>query len=512
MNDQKEKTNFSLAFSRTHIYVVVIFLVALVARIPAMKAHYALGADDGVYGMSAVAISEGARPFKGTFSSQGGYFLELISAPSQIFNNLFWAPRIVPILAGCCIAVCVFFLGKRFMPESLALLAALSCAVSGTLLRTTGPITSDGIVTLVILICILTAFHFIDNPTFARAIVAGIALGFGTQIKNVFMIPVIIFLIALTIHTPFTKRLVAGFSAVIVFVLPFFLYGYRRVWDQSIAYHLEKHDERSLSTNLEKIFTTLSSFDLVYILLFLIATFGFCAVLIRKFRSQQSFFVVIKSLFRIGSADPHNKRWEVRALAIFYFVPAVLLMVVQTPLFRNHLAIIIPVGYVVMYSLAFDAYARRSDKLSRSVSMGITGAVLAIIVTASLFSYIATINNSTFKESRDHVQATRILKQIKNGSIVLTDDPGIAWSTGLRVPQMFTDASRYRFSAETKSIQFTSDSFAQHVNAPNVCAAVQSPLQKPELLNIDEWVPTTWQKAVRGKYTLWINPSRECLD
>ncbi len=512
MNDQKEKTFFSLTFSRTHIYVVVIFLVALFARIPAMKARHALGADDGVYGMSTVAISEGARPFKGTFSSQGGYFLELISAPSQIFGNLFWAPRIIPIIAGCLIAVCVFFLAKRFMPESLSLLAALSCALSGTLLRTTGPITSDGIVTLVILLCILAAFRFTDNPTASSAIVAGIALGFGTQIKNIFMIPVIIFLIAITIHTPFPKRLIAGFFAVIVFILPFMLYGYRRVWDQSIAYHLEKQDERSISTNLQKIFTTLSSFDLVYVLLFLIATFGISVVLIRKIRSQKNLFFVLKSLFRIGSADPLNKWWEVRALAIFYFVPAVLLMVIQTPLFRNHLAIIIPVGYVVLYSLAYDTYTRQTNKLSRNISMGVTGAVLAIIAIASISSYVATINNSTFKESRDHLQAAQILKHIKNGSIVLTDDPGIAWSTQLMVPQMFTDASRYRFSAQTESIRLTSDSFAQRINDPRVCAAVQSPIQKPELLDIEEWIPSTWQKAVRGKYTLWINPSKECLD
>ncbi len=490
----------------TATYAVILFVAALVVRIPVATHHHSLGPDDGVYGMSALSVSRGLAPFRDTFSSQGGYFLELISVPVRIFPDLFMSPRIISILTGCAIAVCTFFISKRIMPETWAFVAGMLCAVSGTLLRTTGPITSDGVVALAALLCIITALRFVDSPTLARAIVAGSALGFGTQIKNVFMIPVIIFLIAITLKTPLVLRLTAGITSIAVFALPFFLYGPQHVWDQSFVYHMEKNDQQSISANAQKIVTTLSSFDMIYVALFVLVVIGSIATL---FLFPEAVRGYARRFFHFPTSAHSRGEHTANYLTIFYFIPAVALMVIQTPLFRNHLAIIVPVGYIVLVYF-FRKLCLRFLRQKTNVRVPLLVGLIPIAVLAAISSYIATINSSTFAPYKGNAQAQKLLEPLRSDAIVLTDDPGLVWAAGLHVPRLFTDVSRYRFSSQTPSIALTQESFSDQIGKDRVCAAVQSPIQNAKLLNIAHWVPSTWEKHHVGKYTLWIDPSQQC--
>lgn len=488
---------------KTSLFVSAIAFIGFVVRIPALSKHYALGPDDGVYGLSAVAVSKGQVPFRQTFSSQGGYFLELITLPVRIFSDSFWAPRVVSILAGCAIGICIFFIGKRIMPETWSFFAGIAVVLSGTLLRTTSAITSDGLVCLISLLCIIATLRFIDKHTIERAVIAGVLLGFGTGTKNVFMIPAIVFMVASTVKTPISQRFLAGAISVGVFIAPFAIFGFQEVWDQSVIYHLEKNDQLSISKNINKIITTISTFDIVFVLLFIATLIGSVALILQYHGISQH---LKKSIFSLSPDSGYITRF----LTLFYLLPTALVLIFQNPLFRNHLAIVMPIAYLLMIRFMYFLYIRNIFKVKELASIRVIGSIAFCVLAAVGLISVMTVNESLYKRHRGNKEAVKLLSQLNNSAIVLTDDPGLVWTAGLMVPEMMTDASRYRFSSKTESIRLTSNDFKNKVGKPNVCAAVQSHIQKPELLDIASWVPTSWSRQQIGDYTIWINPSMDC--
>ncbi|MGZ6976179.1 MAG: hypothetical protein ACXVKQ_19750, partial [Acidimicrobiia bacterium] len=119
--------------------------LALVVRIPAFFAPQPLGFDDGQFAMSVIAMRHGGLPFREVFSSQGPLFLPIAWLGDLVTFRQIDSPRAASVLAGVALAVLVLHLGRRITTANAARFGALLVALSGSVLWTTAPLTSDGI-------------------------------------------------------------------------------------------------------------------------------------------------------------------------------------------------------------------------------------------------------------------------------------------------------------------------------------------------------------------------------
>src|SRR5688572_31392151 len=83
---------------RTMLFALV--AGALLIRLPAFFATDHLGFDDGVYGVSALAMRDGEVPYRDIFCPQGPLFLPLVWLADLLGFRTLNAPRLLPLAAG----------------------------------------------------------------------------------------------------------------------------------------------------------------------------------------------------------------------------------------------------------------------------------------------------------------------------------------------------------------------------------------------------------------------------
>ncbi|MBP9114753.1 MAG: glycosyltransferase family 39 protein [Acidimicrobiia bacterium] len=463
------------------VFIISIAIVAALSRIGLFLKKYPLGPDDGIYAISSKHVADGLTPFKQVFSSQGGWFLELLALPVRIFNNNFWAPRIIPVIAGMLIAIFAGLIAKRTMSYKCALFTGLICALSGTLIRTTSAITSDGVMTAFSLATILLMYKFIGSQTNMNAIYLGISLGLGCSIKSIFMIPTIIFLFISTYNTELLKRFIAFISAVIIFILPFILFGYKDVWDQSVVYHIEKDDPLNITSNIGKIFSTISTLDIFISIMAIIGIGIFVIKMIKK------------------DSKLHNS--EIKLLNLGYLFPTFLLLVFQAPLFRNHLAIIMP-AIIIISIYYFSLY--KLNKLYEII-------LVVLLLISSIFTINNVENDSGFKKVSGYKNSQNIIERVKKDKLMLTNDPGFAYFAKMGIPKLLEDTSRYRFQSKTESIKLDNSSFSKYLNNSDICSIVIKEDDNDRIFSIEDILNDKWSQVIqKGNYNIWLNNSTNC--
>ena len=149
--------------------VIVVGVVALLVRIPAFFAPQPLGFDDGQFAMSVIAMRHGGLPFREVFSSQGPLFLPIAWLGDLLTFQRLNSPRAASVIAGVVLAILVLLIARRLTTPGAALVAALFVALSGSVLWTTGPLTSDGIGSAFTAATVLAALRYWRSPTVRRA-------------------------------------------------------------------------------------------------------------------------------------------------------------------------------------------------------------------------------------------------------------------------------------------------------------------------------------------------------
>lgn len=466
-----------------------LILISLIVRLPLFFRDWSLGTDDGIYAISARHVAEGNLPFRNVFSSQGGWFLEIQALPVWLMRNVYFAPRIMSLVTGIAITILVFKISSRLMSRNWAFIAGMLTALSGSIIRTTSAITSDGMVVAFSLLCILLALNFVEHETNKNSLFLGLALGFGCSVKSIFMIPTIIFLIVLTYKSSIRARALALGASLIVFILPYIFFGFKNVWNQSIAYHLDKDDPLKLKSNIAKITSTVFKFDafLVLALLFVVSMI---------------MFLVIKK----GRPQGLNK--NIKLLSFAYGLPTLLLLLFQTPLFRNHVVLIAPVAIIIIaYTLSEHIRLKRPEHY----------AFLGLVMLFPLvFSAINLYTDSAFRKEKGYVETRfEIEAAIMPNKIMLTNDPGLAFDTHQDIPLGLEDTSKYRFLSSNDALKLNDDSFAKYLKDSNVCTIVINDKNDDRQFDISDKIENNldWFKEpyVDGRYKLWENTSSRCL-
>ncbi|MFN8036090.1 MAG: hypothetical protein U0V73_09170 [Acidimicrobiia bacterium] len=413
----------------------VLVAVALVVRVGSLLSPRHLGFDDGVYGASINAMRHGGAPFRDVFSSQGPLFLPLVSVFDRLGAHWIDAPRLAAVAAGVAVTLAAYAIGCRLTDRSAAFLAALFVATSGTLLWTTGPLTSDGIAEAWACWGVFAALWYRRAPSWPRAVLVGLLCGAAVSTKSLLVGPAVLTAWVIVLGARRWRHVAAvPVVAASVLVLAALPWGWRDVYDQSVRYHLDKTGNRKPGANLHKVFNTLWTRDLP---LMVAATLALVWTVVAHVRGR--------------GPGRHPEWWPV----IGWFVLAVAVVTWQDPMWRNHIA------HVVVPLALLAACYRPPWKVLALV-------VLAIPVWVVNMEPLLLPHDYT---GRDQL-VERMLDQLPDGAGALSDEPGLVYRAGRLVPGNLVDASRLRVEAQAKVLRVTPELVAKAAARRDVCAVI----------------------------------------
>src|SRR5262245_12846755 len=165
-------------------FPLVLAVVAIVLRMPAFLSSRHLLFDDGVYGVSVIDMRRGLAPYSGVFSSQGPLHFPLLYIGDLLGFRTINSPRVTPVVMGVVASIGAWAIARRCAArETVALVAGLLVATTGTMLWTTGQITGDGPATALAVCAVWAAVVHRDDPKLGRAVITGIAMGAAIAVK-----------------------------------------------------------------------------------------------------------------------------------------------------------------------------------------------------------------------------------------------------------------------------------------------------------------------------------------
>ncbi|MGH9022921.1 MAG: hypothetical protein ACRDV9_07460, partial [Acidimicrobiia bacterium] len=336
-------------------------LATLLLRLGAYVSPRHLSFDDGVYGASAVAMRAGGIPFRDVFSSQGPLFLPLVYLADLLGLRNAQSPRVLSLAAGLLLVLATWAISRRLSSRGRALVAPALVATSGTVLWVTGPLTSDGPALALGTAAVALALAHRRSPSIVRALLVGVAVGATLSVKSLLLGAVVAVAVAMW-RNPRHLALAALTSAAfgLALTLPF---GLSEVWDQSVTYHLQAAGDRTPVANAVKVLWTLTYRDLP-----LLALAGVCLVGLLVSR-------------KLGRREvPGRTRWRPagdRGLVVAWLVATVVVLLLEHPLWRNHVSHLVPPAAIL---LSTSAVPRRILVACLAVSAPIHSLLIARLV------------------------------------------------------------------------------------------------------------------------------------
>ncbi len=427
----------------------------LALRLPAFLATRHLVFDDGVYGASALAMRDGALPFRQVFSSQGPLFLPLVWLADIAGLRTLNAPRLLSLASATVLVATVWWAARLLgLSRPAGLLAAGLVATSGSVLWVTGPITSDAPALALATLAVAVSLAYRRAPSLFLAVSAGLALGAALSIKSLLLpavVPVAWALLADQAgghpRSPGRRHLIAAGGAATTFgLLASVPWGLADVWDQSVTYHLEVAGSRTPGANAAKVLSTLGDRDLPFLLVAVVAII--LAVVFR--RSAGTSLGARPELPR--SRDPGT------ALVGGWLLATVVVLLLEHPLWRSHVAQLVPAGSLLVAYAASRAPARPAR-----VALGVALAV-AIPYHAVRDSTILWPRAPKGAEAA----ARADLATLPSGAWAISDEPGLVWRQGRRTPADMVDTSVLRIDTG----RITAASVAAEAVDPQVCGVL----------------------------------------
>ncbi len=445
-------------------------LVALVIRLPAFLSSRELVVDEGVYSSAALAMRDGALPFRQVFSAQGPLHLPLVYVFDLLGGRALNSPRTLSVVSGLVVTVAVYAIGRRIGTRESALLAAALVTTTGSILWTTAPLTGDGPAAALTALAVLGAFAWRDKPSSARAILTGIAMGAALAVKvlvAVAAIPIgLIFLLERGRRGVRDLATAVG-AAIVVIVASTLPWGISRVIDQSITYHTKGPRLETVHQQFNKLVTTLPSRDLPLVAAVVIgilaavlvapevSTDGSPAPGVGAARRPRQAGGTRRRRARRGrllsSATTGDRARDVWIIAA-WLVPLLVLLVFEKNMWRPHIAAVaLPLALLV---------ALRPPPLRW----------FAIALIFLVPWWAIHLHNIVWPAplGGDEAAVVAQLRALPKGAWAISDEPGLAWRADRRVPAPLVDGSVLRIDEHLVTTRTIADAAAD----ARVCAVV----------------------------------------
>jgi len=409
--------------------------LTVLLRLPAYLASAHLTFDDGVFGASAVAMREGGQPYRDVFSSQGPLFLPLLWVADLLGARTTNAPRLLSLAAALVLVLSTYVAGRAITDRGGALLAGGLVSVTATTLWITGPLAADGAALAFATATMALVLRWRDEVTVPRAVWIGLGIGATVSVKAL-LAPVIIPAALVLLAGRRAGPIVAGAATAIGFHLVLWLpWGVGDVWDQSYGYHLEVASDRTPGANLAKVLSTMGDRDAA---LLVAAALAVLAVVLGR---------------RSASPTPGEGRATSPDVLLLSWVGASLLvLLVEHPMWRPHVSQLVP-------GLALLAGRHRP-------SWRVLAIAGVVVLPYHLVHAWPVLRPDPYEGSA--AEAVAVLRDLPDGALAISDEPGLVWRSGHATPADLVDASVLRI--ETGDI--TASSLASVAARPEVCAVV----------------------------------------
>jgi hypothetical protein len=431
--------------------VLLVGLGALVLRIPAFLSFQQLGFDDGQFAESVLAMRAGGLPFRDVFSSQGPLFLPMAWLGDLLTGRTIDSPRTIAVLSGVALAITIYLAGRMLTTRAGALLAAALVAASGSVLWTTGPLTSDGLGEACATGCVAAALAYRRKPSIGWIVAVGLLAGAAFSVKSLLEIPA---LVAAGLIVVDRRRLrdivlvpVIALAVTFVIALP---WGLQRVYDQSVTYHTDQAQHREIGANASKTLRTLEERDAPLLAAAAVAIVA--AVIVRRRRGP-----------RERSRDrPAPLTVLTRGLGpvVVWLILSVLVVLLEAPMWRNHLAHVVPAAALLVGAAA------STPRVAAAI------AIAALVLVPWHVAHLSELLwPRGYTGERAHV--VHILQRLPAGAQVVSDDPGLVWRAGKRTPDQFVDVSILRIDSNRPGLRLRSGDVVRAAQRPEVCAVVR---------------------------------------
>ena len=427
-------------FARWHVDATVLAVVAVLIRLPAFLANRSLVFDDGVFGVSALAMRAGEVPFRDIFSSQGPVFLPLVWVADVVGFRTMDAPRVLTVAAGVLLTVAVYSCARRITTRANALLAAVLVTTSGSILWVTVPVNADGPSLALSVLAVAFALRYRDEPRLRTAVWMGLAAGAAVSIKALAVPAVVIAgLVVLLSHRRVRDAAVSAGIAVTVYVVAALPFGIGRVWDQSYMYHQNSRRVNTYSGAAHKILDTLWDRDLLVVLALVLAGIA----------------LGVRVVLRRRSGAPGDRSLQVVVAGLVLWIVMVFVVLMWEPaMWQAHVAHLVP-------PLALLAALRPAP-----------WSVLAIAGLVATPFFVSNNRSILWPDGYTGPEAALVhrLERLPADALVISDNPGWVWRSGHRPPGAFADTSYQRID----NGEITKASLVKAASAHDVCGVISS--------------------------------------
>jgi hypothetical protein len=408
-------------------------LLAVVIRLPAVLASRHLSFDDGVFGATALALRDGARPYRDVFSSQGPLHQPLLFVADLAGLRTGIAPRSSSIAAGVVVTLCTYLAARAIVPRRAAMVAAVLASTSGSMLVVTTGISGDGPAIAGAAAALAVALATRDRAHTARPLVAGLLVGAACSVK-LLAAPVALPVALLIAKRDGTRRVVvAALAAVAVPLACAAPWGYERVWEQSIAYHREPR-RYTVGEAAWRLARTLVERDALVV----------------------GIVVLVVGVALASRTTPRSpgRPLPFRPATVLgvWLVAQVAVLFAESAMWRPHVShLVVPLSLLAALRLPS----------SRAV------ALVALVAAPVWAWHVADVIRPGGYRGVDAQVAAR-LRTLPDDAVVVTDEPGFAWRAGLRVPRSLVDTSVKQFDQG----RVTERDVLRAARRPDVCAVL----------------------------------------
>lgn len=409
-------------------YVAVLAVIAGAIRLPMWVSTTHFTFDEGVFLASTDLATAGFTQYRDFFASQGPLFIPLLHLGDLLAFGDPRGARTIMVVAGVAIAIATYFILTGFATKRRSFLIAALVATSGTTLLAAGPVQSEGVGLAFALAGLAVTLHRQDRT---GAVFAGLMVGSAVAIKSLHVTPTVLMVaFVLAYRRDWLNLAYTSLVALTLALGTALFYGVERVFDQYVMFHLAKDNSANLLENLGHALSFMVDFDLPLLVL------------------------AAATLFLLGRGGEGSR---VPSFDVPFWLPVAWTL--------SSLVVIIGFTHIDSGFVRVVTFLVPPLALLIADNLHMPERILFGVVALSVVFQVATVE-FTPEPGPATLAAVERLEMLEDEAMVVSDDPGLAWSARRLSHPATVDPSYARFQTG----YLTPGTVTRALTDPRTCA------------------------------------------